>query len=84
MEIKEINTLEELQEAARNQHLHIEQRDGKYKVVRRFSERFEVVEAGAGYSLDYDGLREFLIINSVGIGERITDWSNHGRRNLHS
>ena len=83
MEIKEIYTLEELQEAAREQHLNIEQKDGKYKVVRRFSERFMVVEAGAGYSLDYDGLREFLILNSVDIGKRITDWSTHGRRNLH-
>ena len=83
MEIKEIYTLEELQEAAREQHLCIEQKAGKYKVVRRYSERFVVVEAGAGYSLDYDGLREFLILNRVGIGERITDWSNHERRNLH-
>ena len=83
MEIKEIYTLEELQEAASEQHLSIEQKDGKYKVVRRFSERFVVVEAGAGYSLDYDGLREFLILNSVDIGERITDWSNHKHRNLH-
>jgi len=83
MEIKPIHTFVELQEAAREQHLHIEERNGKYKVVRAFSERFVVVEAGAGYSLDYDGLREFLLFNTVGIGERITDWSNHEHRNLH-
>ena len=83
MEIKPTHTFEELEDAAKEQHLVIEQKYGKYKVVRRYSERFVVVEAGAGYSLDYDGLREFLILNRVGIGERITDWSNHGRRNLH-
>jgi hypothetical protein len=83
MEIKEIYTLEELQEAAREQHLSIEEKGGKYRVVRRFSERFMVVEAGAGYSLNHDGLREFLTLNIIGIGERITDWSNHERRNLH-
>ena len=83
MEIKPAHTFEELQEAAGEQHLRIEQKDGKYKVVRRFSERFVVVEAGAGYSLDYDGLREFLILNNVDIGKRITDWSNDERRNLH-
>jgi hypothetical protein len=73
LEIKEIYTLEELKEAAKEQHLHIEEKGGKYKVVRKFSERFEVVEAGAGYSLDHDGLREFLILNMVDIGERITN-----------
>jgi hypothetical protein len=83
MEIKETYTLEELQEAAREQHLHIEERNGKYKVVRRISERFVVVEAGGGYSLDHNGLLEFLLFNTVGIGERITDWSNHEHRNLH-
>ena len=75
MEIKPTHTFEELQEAAREQNLRIEQKGEKYKVVRTFSERFVVVEAGAGYSLDHDGLREFLIFNSVDIGERITDWS---------
>jgi hypothetical protein len=75
MEIKPTHTFEELQEAAREQHLSIEEKGGKYKVVRRFSERFVVVEAGAGYSLNHDRLREFLIFNSVDVGERITDWS---------
>ena len=75
--------MEELKEAAKEQHLHIEEKGGKYKVVRKFSERFEVVEAGAGYSLDHDGLREFLRLNMVDIGERITNWSKHGHRNLH-
>jgi hypothetical protein len=83
LEIKEIYTLEELKEAAKEQHLHIEEKGGKYKVVRKFSERFEVVEAGAGYSLDQDELREFLRLNMVDIGERITNWSKHGHRNLH-
>jgi hypothetical protein len=83
LEIKEVYTLEELKEAAKDQHLRIEEKGGKYKVVRKFSERFEVVEAGAGYSLDPDGLRKFLMFNSVDIGERITDWSKHGHRNLH-
>ena len=83
MEIKEIYTLEELQEAAREQHLCIEQKAGKYKVVRRYSERFVVVEAGAGYSLDHDGLREFLMSNMVDMGERITDWSKKHGPKLH-
>ena len=83
METKDTRTLEELKKTAREQHLQIEERNGKYKVVRRFSEKFVVVEAGAGYSLDHDSLRKFLLFNTVGIGERITDWSNHEHRNLH-
>ena len=83
MEIKPIHTFAELQEAASEQHLRIDERNGKYRVVRKISERFVVVEAGAGYSLDHAGLREFLLFNTVGIGERLTDWSNHGHRNLH-
>ncbi len=83
MEIKPTHTFAELQEAAKEQHLRIEQKDGKYKVVRTLSERLVVVEAGDGYSLNHDGLREFLIFNRVDIGKRITDWSNHEHRNLH-
>jgi hypothetical protein len=75
METKDTYTLEELKKAATEQHLQLEERNGKYKVVRRFSEQFVVVEAGAGYSLDRDGLREFLLFNAIGIGERLTDWS---------
>jgi hypothetical protein len=81
MEIKPIHTFAELQEAAGEQHLRIDERNGKYRVVRKISERFVVVEAGAGYSLDQDGLREFLLFNTIGIGERLTDWSGgHGHK----
>ena len=77
MDIKATHAMEELKEAARGQSLRIEQRGGKYRVVRTLSEKFGLVgvKAGVGYSLDYDGVREFLIFNSVEIGERITDWS---------
>jgi hypothetical protein len=83
MEIKPTHTFEELEEAAKEQHLVIEQKYGKYKVVRKFSERFVVIEAGAGYSLDHDGLREFLMSNMVDMGERITDWSKKHGPKLH-
>lgn len=77
MEAKATHTLEELKEAAREQNLRIEEKDGKYQVVRTVSERFSlvVVKAGDGYSLNHDGLREFLISNGDDIGARITDWS---------
>ena len=76
MKIKASYTLEELKEAAREQNLHIEEKDGKYRVVRTLSEQFNPVgvKAGAGYSLDHDGLREFLLSNSIDIGEMLTDW----------
>lgn len=79
METRNLHTLEELKEAATEQHLRIEEKDGKYRVVRTLSEKFGLVgvKAGAGFSLDYDGVREFLIFNSVDIGQRITDWSKH-------
>ena len=85
MEIKDIHTLENLREAAREQHLRIEEKDGKYRVVRTLSEQFDLVgvKAGAGYSLNFDGLREFLISNSVDIGERITRWSKKHEPDLH-
>jgi hypothetical protein len=77
MENKGTHTLEELQEAAEEQNLRIEEMDGKYRVVRTVSERLDlvVVKAGDGYSLTHEGLRKFLIFNSVDIGERITNWS---------
>jgi len=77
MENKRTYTLEELREAAEEQNLHVEEMDGKYRVIRRVSERFDlvVVKAGDGFSLTHEGLRKFLIFNSVDIGERITDWS---------
>ena len=77
METKATHTLEELKEAAREQHLRIEEKDGRYMVVRTVSDRFglAVVKAGNGYSLSHDGLREFLTFNSVDIGAIITDWS---------
>ena len=79
METKSTHTLEELEKAAREQNLRIEEKDGKYRVVRTLSERYDLVgvKAGAGYSLDHDELREFLIFNSsrIDIGARITNWS---------
>jgi hypothetical protein len=77
METKDIYTLEELMKAASEQNLRIEEKDGKYQVVRTVSERFGfvVVKAGDGYSLNHNELGEFLILNSVDIGARITDWS---------
>ena len=79
MDIKAIHTLEQLKKAATEQHLRIEAKDGKYRVVRTLSERYGLVgvKAGAGYSLDYDELREFLIFksSSIDIGARITNWS---------
>jgi hypothetical protein len=85
METKSTYTLEELREAATEQHLRIEEKDGKYRVVRTLSEKFGLVgvKAGAGYSLNRDGLREFLVFNSVDIGERITDWSKKHEPKLH-
>jgi len=78
METKATHTFEELKEEAGEQSLRIEQKDGKYRVVRTLSEKFGLVavKAGAGYSLDYEGLRKFLISNSVDIGGLLTDWSN--------
>ena len=77
MEDKGTYTLEELREAAGEQNLRVEEKEGKYRLVRMVSERFGlvVVKAGDGYSLTHDGLRKFLILNSIDIGERITDWS---------
>ena len=85
METKATHTIEELKKAAGEQNLRIEEKDGKYRVVRTLSERFSlvVVKAGAGYSLTHDGLRAFLIFNSVDIGERITDWSKKHEPKLH-
>jgi len=85
MEIKGTHTLKELKEAAEEQHLRIEEKDGKYRVVRTLSEKFGLVgvKAGAGYSLDSNGVREFLIFNSVDIGERITNWSKKHEPKLH-
>jgi hypothetical protein len=77
METKATHTFEALKQAATAQHLRIEEQDGKYRVVRTLSEKFGLVavKAGAGYSLDYEGLRKFLISNSVDIGAILTDWS---------
>jgi hypothetical protein len=77
MKNKDTHTLEELREAAEEQNLRIEEMDGKYRVVRTVSERLDlvVVKAGDGYSLTHEGLRKFLIFNSIDIGERITNWS---------
>jgi hypothetical protein len=85
MENKGIHTLEELREAAKEQNLRVEEKDGKYKVVRTVSERFGLVavKAGNGYSLTHDGLRKFLLFNSIDIGERITDWSKKHEPKLH-
>lgn len=86
MKTKATHTVEELKEAAREQHLRIEEVDGKYRVVRTVSNKFGlvVVKAGAGYSLDHAGLRKFLILNSVDIGEILTDWSKEPAHNRHN
>lgn len=86
METKATHTFEELKKAAGEQNLRIEEQDEKYRVVRTLSEKFGLVavKAGAGYSLDYEGLRKFLISNSVDIGAMLTDWSKergHSRHN---
>lgn len=85
METKATHTIEELKKAAGEQNLRIEEKDGKYRVVRTLSEKFGLVgvKAGAGYSLDSDGVRKFLIFNSIDIGERITDWSKKHEPKLH-
>ena len=79
MQIKATHTFEELLGAAREQNLCIEEKDGKYRVVRTLSKRFGLigVAAGAGFSLNHDELRQFLIFDSkrIAIGARITDWS---------
>ena len=79
MQIKATHTLEELQEAAREQDLRIEEKDGKYRIVRTLSERFGLigVKAGAGFSLNHNEVRKFLIFDSkrIDIGARLTDWS---------
>lgn len=79
MDTKATHTLEELEAAARAQNLRIEEKDGKYRVVTTVSKRYGLVgvKAGAGYSLDHEELREFLIFksNRIDIGARITDWS---------
>ena len=55
MENKAIHTLEELREAAEEQNLRVEEKDGKYRVVRTVSERFGLVavKAGDGYYLTH-------------------------------
>jgi hypothetical protein len=85
METKATHTLEELKKAASEQKLRIEEKDGRYRVVRTLSERFGlvVVKAGDGYSLNHDGLRKFLIFNGDDIGARITDWSKSHEPKLH-
>ena len=79
METKATHTLEELKEVARKQNLRIEEKDGKYRVVRTLSKRFGLigVYAGAEFSLNHNELRQFLIFDSdrIDIGARITDWS---------
>ena len=77
MKNKGTHTLEELREAAEEQNLRVEEKNGKYRVVRSVSERFDLVtvKAGDGYSLTHEGLRKFLTFNSIDIGERITNWS---------
>jgi hypothetical protein len=85
MGTRDTTTLEKLKEAAIAQHLRIEEKDGKYRVVRTLSEKFGLVtvKAGDGYSLDHDGIRAFLTFNSFDIGERITDWSIKHEPKLH-
>jgi len=86
METKVTYTFEELKEAAREQNLRIEEQDEKYRVVRTLSVKFGLVavKAGAGYSLDHEGLRKFLISNSVDIGAILTDWSKERGYSRHN
>jgi hypothetical protein len=85
METRDIHTLEELRGAAAEQHLLIEEKNGKYRVVKILSEKFSLVgvKAGDGYSLDRRGVHEFLTLNSFDIGARITDWSKKHEPELH-
>jgi hypothetical protein len=80
-----IHTLEELKGAAAEQHLRIQEKDGKYRVVKILSEKFGLVgvKAGDGYSLDHGGVHKFLALNSFDIGARITDWSKKHEPELH-
>lgn len=85
MKNKRTHTLEELLEAAGEQNLRVEEKDGKYKVVRTISKRHSLVtvKAGDGYALTHQELRSFLIANSVDIGERITNWSKRREPRLY-
>jgi hypothetical protein len=66
-------TLAELQAAAARQGLTVQQKYGRYRVVRKFAlfepavEWIEVV-AGGGYSLSLDDLRKLLTGTEAGRG----------------
>ena len=85
MENQGTYTLDELREAAEEQNLRVEEKGGKYRVVKTVSERFGLVtvKAGDGYSLTQKGLRKFLIFNRFDIGERITNWRKKHEPNLY-
>jgi len=85
MRTTDIHTLEELKGVASEQHLQIEEKDGKYRVVKILSEKFSLVgvKAGDGYSLDHSGVEKFLTLNGFDIGARITDWSKTHEPKLH-
>jgi hypothetical protein len=85
MGTKDIHTLEELMEVAAEQDLRIEEKGGKYRVVKILSEKFGLVgvKAGDGYSLDNREVHKFLTRNSFDIGARITDWSKTHEPKLH-
>ena len=85
MGTKDIHSLEELMGVAAEQHLRIEEKDGKYRVVKILSEKFGLVgvRAGDGYSLDNGEVHKFLTLKSFDIGARITDWSKKHEPKLH-
>ena len=65
MKTKDTRTLQELQVAAKAQNVSISERHGGYRVtsqhsIKDLSIEWRVVEAGAGYSLSLEGLREFF------------------------
>lgn len=65
MEVKNARTLKELQAAAKKQNLTIEEKYGRYRVfkqhsIKDLSVEWREVEAGAGYSLNLEDLRDFL------------------------
>jgi hypothetical protein len=65
MKTKDTRTLKELQVAAREQNVSIGEKHGRYRVTSQHSIKalaiaWREVEAGAGYSLSLEGLREFF------------------------
>jgi hypothetical protein len=65
LQVKGTRTLTELQAVAKKQGFAIEEKYGRYRVISRhsimdLSIEWQVVEAGAGYSLTLKGLDNFF------------------------